>query len=205
MAVLVIGVLAIGAIWFLNKAAKPDSMAAPTHAVSATPSVTPSQSPAATPSATPVATPTPSKEPFASSSAAASSGAAQWSKAPTPVEATSEDQGEAYLKPGERTAEDRRLSYRHCADGSLVALAETAKHYLSICDVSGRLFYRGEGKKSGNIMDLPAQRIGYDGFEATTGSGSGKTTYYFDHERLQVVIGSTTQADDPITNYNTWG
>lgn len=211
-AVLVIGVIALGAFWFLNKAAKPDSMSAPKPTVAATETV--AASPSAKPTATPSVTPSPSSAPDASSDsnadpkAATSSGAAQWSTAPKTVQAappaatvTVTQQAPA-VDPVEesRAAERQRISDRFCSRGNIMVIAETAKHYVSICDVDGTSYYRGESKKSGSIMDLPAWPSG-SGYAASNGSGSGSTTYYFDRNHLTVGTSSKLALDDQITSF----
>lgn len=202
VAVVVIGVLVVGAMWFLNKSAKPDSMAAPTATVAAEkPSEDPSDKPSATPSEKPKATPSEEPKP-------ASSAAPQWTKPPSPTPTPVNSHGvpvDTYASPEPtqdsveeyRAAERQRLSYLHCARGNIVVLAETAKHIVSICDVDGSLYYRGKGKKSGANMDLPAYNGGGSAYEASNSS----TEYYFDRNRLTVTTGSKVQLDDPIISY----
>lgn len=202
VAVLVLGILVVGATWFMKNAAKPDAVAVQTLVVTESPADKSAEAPAEEPSPAvvePSATPEPTD-------------AAEWSTVPTPVPsaingsyATSETrstQEDAYIEKREaQEAEIRVRSDRHCPTGArIMTLAETAKHYVAICDQDGTMYYRGEGKKSGLPMKLEAWQSG-QGFTAVNGSGAGKTTYYFDRNHLTVTTGSKVQLDDQIIDY----
>ena len=143
--------------------------------------------PSAQPSASPSRTPSSPAAPPASPSAAPSSAEGSSPEAePEPVKTP-----------------PARLVELYCQSGTLVAWGQTSKHVLSICADHGQLYYRGESKKSGNVIVLEAERTGKDAYSARN-PDDASTTYQFSAKQLLVTSGKKVLVKDPVKNFTSY-
>ena len=151
------------------------------------------------PAAQPSASPSPSSSP----SSPAATPEASSSSEPSSAAPSSAQSSSPQAEPEPVKTPPARLVELYCQSGTLVAWGQTSKHVLSICADGGQLYYRGESKKSGNVIVLEAERTGKDAYTARNPEDAS-TTYQFSAKQLLVTSGKKVLVKDAVKDFTSY-